>query len=115
MIFLLVSKEYIASDAYYEDQLLRAVERHERGEVTIVPILLSPYRFTDEPFAGLRFLPKHPVNASKGLVEEPIFANRACPVDQFPGGRDKAFESIAELVRETVKGILSGVDSNTWR
>lgn len=108
VIFLLISQEYIASDAYYEDQLLRAVERHSRGEVTIVPILLSPYRFSDEPFAGLVFLPKRPVDGSRKFVDEPVVANKACPVDQYPGGRDRAFESIAQEVRQTVERILAG-------
>jgi hypothetical protein len=107
IIFLLISQEYIASDAYYEDQLLRAVDRHSRGEVTIVPILLSPYRFSDEPFAGLVFLPKRPVDAARSFADEAIVANRACPVDQYPGGRDKAFTGIAEEVRRTVERLLA--------
>ena len=108
IIFLLISQEYIASDAYYEDQLLRAVERHSRGEVTIVPILLSPYRFSDEPFARLVFLPRRPVDGSRKFVDEAVVANKACPVDQYPGGRDSAFESIAQEVRQTVERILAG-------
>ena len=109
IIFLLISQEYIASDAYYEDQLLRAVERHSRGEVTIVPDpLLSPYRFSDEPFAGLVFLPRRPVYGSRKFADEPVVANKACPVDQYPGGRDKAFEGIAQEVRQTVERILAG-------
>ena len=108
IIFLLISQEYIGSDAYYEEQLLRAVDRHSRGEVTIIPILLSPYRFADEPFAGLVFLPRRPVDGSRRFVDEPIVANKACPVDQYPGGRDKAFEGIAQEVHQTVEKILAG-------
>jgi predicted MPP superfamily phosphohydrolase len=113
IVFLLISQEYIASDAYYEEQLLRAVERHGRGEVTIVPILLSPYRFSDEPFAGLVFLPKRPVGGK--LVDEAVVANKACPVDQYPGGRDKAFEGIAQEVRAIVEGILAGATASAWK
>lgn len=113
IIFLLISQEYIGSDAYYEDQLLRAVERHSRGEVTIIPILLSPFRFADEPFAGLVFLPRRPVDGSRSFPDEPIVANRACPVNQYPGGRDKAFEGIAQEVRLTVERILAGAAKAT--
>lgn len=115
IIFLLISKAYIASDEYYEDQLLRAVERHQRGEVAIIPILLSPYRFSDEPFAGLRFLPIRTVEEAKKYGEDPIVANNASTVDQYPGGRDKAFEGIAQEVRRTVERLRTGVDPSAWK
>lgn len=58
VILLLISKDYIGDDDYYEDQLLRALERHEKGEARVVPVLLRKYNVDGEPFAGLRMLPR---------------------------------------------------------
>ncbi len=54
IILLLISSDYIGADEYYEDELLRAVERHDRGEARVIPILLRPFRVSGEPFAKLR-------------------------------------------------------------
>ena len=70
--------------------------------------LLSPFASRNEPFAGLVFLPRRPVDGSRKFPDEPVVANKACPVDQYPGGRDKAFEGIAQEVRQTVERILAG-------
>jgi hypothetical protein len=118
LVFLLISKAYIASDFYYEEQLLRAVERYERGEVALIPILLSPYRFSDEPFARLKFLPLRTVEEARKYPENDrnmIPANHSSNVDQYPGGRDKACEEIVKEVRDTVERLRAGVGSSTWK
>ena len=109
MILLLISKDYIASDDYYEEQLLRAVERHDRGEAKVIPILVRPYRVSDEPFACLERLPKlhDPSNRDSH--------NSGYSVDQYPGGRDKAFESITADLRNAMR-VMRGEakDPGAW-
>ena len=42
-IFLpLVSADFIASDYCYEKEMQRAIERHEAGEIRVVPIIVQP-------------------------------------------------------------------------
>lgn len=70
VVLLLISKDYIASDECYEEELLRAIERHERGEARVIPIWLRKYHVSEEPFAKLQALPRdgHPVEGHpKGL------------------------------------------------
>src|SRR5436305_11535747 len=40
IIVLLVSPDYMASDYCYSIEMKRAIERHERGEARVVPVLL---------------------------------------------------------------------------
>jgi 3',5'-cyclic AMP phosphodiesterase CpdA len=108
VILLLISKDYLASDYYYEEQVLRAVERHQRGEATVIPVLLRPFRITDEPFAPLGYLPTlhDPGNSDPH--------NHGYSVQQHPGGQDKAFEEIAAAVRLSLEKIRAGHDSSSW-
>jgi hypothetical protein len=65
IILLLVSSDFLASDYCYDTEMKRAMERHERGEARVIPIML---RETDidikddkkelPPFAKLQGLPK---------------------------------------------------------
>ena len=85
IILLLISREYVAADEYYEDEIVRAVERHDRGEARVIPILLRAYRVSDEPFAKLQPLPRD-----------------RKPVEGYPGGQDVALSEIAREVSRVV-------------
>lgn len=58
IILLLVSADFIASDYCWEIEMKRAVERHERGEAVVVPIILKPCDWKSAPFAKLQALPE---------------------------------------------------------
>ena len=58
VIVLLVSSDFIASDYCYEKEMKRAVERHDKGEATVVPIIVRPCDWKDTPFGKLQALPK---------------------------------------------------------
>lgn len=85
IILLLISPDYIAADEYYEDELLHAIERHDRGEARVIPILLRPYQVSGEPFAKLQALPRD-----------------GHPVDGYPKGKDEALSRIAYEVSRVV-------------
>lgn len=42
IILLLVSPDFMASDYCYSTELKRAIERHESGEATVIPVILRP-------------------------------------------------------------------------
>lgn len=58
VILLLVSPDFIASDYCYGKELGRAMERHERKESLVIPIILRPVDLTEAPFARLQALPR---------------------------------------------------------
>ncbi len=82
MILLLISADFVASDYCYEIEMKVALERHERGEAIVVPIILKPVDWTSAPFAKLQALPRD---------------NRA--VTQWRN-QDEAFTVIAKGLRE---------------
>jgi Bacterial tandem repeat domain 1/TIR domain len=65
IILLLISANFLASDACYQDEMQYALERHQRGEVYVVPLLVRPCDWQHSPFAHLQCLPRNtkPVTA----------------------------------------------------
>ena len=57
IILLLISPDFLASDYCYDIEMQRALERHQRGEARIAPILLRPCDWQHAPFAHLQALP----------------------------------------------------------
>ena len=58
IVLLLVSPDFLASDYCYEQEMLRAVERHKSGTCTVIPVILRPCDWHDAPFGGLLAAPK---------------------------------------------------------
>src|SRR6266568_2055117 len=42
IILLLISADFIASDYCYSREMTRAIERDERGEARVIPVILRP-------------------------------------------------------------------------
>jgi internalin A len=57
IILLLVSPSFIASDYCYEIEMSRALERHQAGDATVIPILIRPVNWDAVPFSHLQALP----------------------------------------------------------
>src|SRR5262249_6996563 len=58
VILLLVSSSFLASDHCWDVETKRAVERHDRGEAKVIPIILRPCDWHGAPFARLQALPR---------------------------------------------------------
>jgi internalin A len=58
IILLLVSADFLSSDYCYDVELRRAMERHEKGEAHVIPIILRDCSWTSAPFGKLQALPK---------------------------------------------------------
>ncbi len=56
IILLLVSPDALSSSIWYE-MMQRAMERHRRGMVCVIPILLRQVYYDDAPFTTLKMLP----------------------------------------------------------
>lgn len=87
LVLLLVSADFINSDYIWGSELGVAMKRHERGQTSVVPVLVRPCLIEDAPFAALQGLPTD---------------LRA--VTSWPN-RDEAWTNVAIGIRKTVKDI----------
>jgi len=85
IILMLVSDDFIASDYCYSVEMMRALERHERGEARVIPIILRPVDWESSLLGELQALPRN-----------------AKPVVKW-GNRDDAFKNIAQEIRKVIK------------
>jgi hypothetical protein len=81
VILLLISADFVASDYCYGIEMHRALERHNRGETRVVPIILRPVDWAFAPFGKLQALPRD----AKAITTW--------------DDRDEAFASIAKGIR----------------
>jgi hypothetical protein len=57
VILLLISADFIASDFCWDEQVIRAIERHREGTARVIPISVRPADWERLPFATLEALP----------------------------------------------------------
>jgi len=53
IVLLLVSPDFLASEYCYSREMLLAMERHQRGEAKVVPVILRACDWKGSPFGGL--------------------------------------------------------------
>lgn len=87
IILLLVSADFLDSDYCNTVEVKRALERHAKGEVYVVPVILRPADWTNETFAQLQALPRN-----------------ATPVVEWPHP-DAAFYNVAKGIKELIEHI----------
>ena len=90
IILLLVSPYFIASDYCYEVEMKRAIEKHESGEASVIPVILHPCDWHSTPFGKLLSTPTD-----------------GKPVSKFPNLHD-AFLDITLAIRAVAEKI-SGI------
>ena len=82
LFLLLVSPDFLASVYCYEREMSRALERHESGEVRVIPIIIEPCDWRSSPLGRLKALP-----------------NDAVPVSEWPNQNSAYFDIVNELRR----------------
>jgi len=58
IIILLVSSDLMATDYVWDIEMKEAVERHARGQATVIPVIVRPSLWQDSPFARLTAVPQ---------------------------------------------------------
>jgi len=91
IILLLVSPDFIASNYCYSKETERALERHERGEAHVIPVIIRPVYWQGAPIGKLQALPTD-----------------GKPVTSWYN-QDEAFFNVAEGIRKIVEEILNRV------
>jgi hypothetical protein len=97
IILLLVSPDFMDSDYCYSIEMKRAMERHERGEARVIPIILRPVYWQAALFSKLQVLPTD----GKPLT------------DRNWHTLDEAFFNVAEGIRAAIDTRTASTDHNT--
>jgi hypothetical protein len=103
VILLLISPDFIASDYCYEREMTRALERHERSEARVIPVILRPCDWQDLPFGKLLATPTD-----------------GRPITKWPNA-DEAFLDVVKAIKRALTEIrpstkpISGVSVNASR
>ena len=91
IILLLISPSFLASDYCYDIETKRALDRHDKGEATVIPVPLRPVDWVGAPFFRLQGL----------------------PIDLRPvttwTNKDEAFKNIAQGIRRAIEGMRDGI------
>lgn len=58
VILLLISADFLASSYCFDIEMTHAIERHNRGDACVIPIIVRPCEWHNTPFAMLQALPK---------------------------------------------------------
>jgi len=88
IILLLISPRFVASDYAYEREMQQAVERHDRGEARVIPIIVQPADWEWAPFGKLQALPKD-----------------ARPITTWPN-QDEAWLDVARGIRKVANQLF---------
>lgn len=90
VILLLLSPDFLASEQYWESEVLIAMQRHEAREARVIPVLLRPTEgWKSAPFGKLQALPRN----EKAVVSWSV--------------RDEAYAEVAAGIRAAVEKLNS--------
>lgn len=89
IILLLISPDFINSEYCYSIEMAHALERYQRGEVRVIPIILRPVDWKGAPFGRLQCLPTN-----------------AKPVKDWQN-RDQALLDVAIGIRKVVEKLVT--------
>jgi hypothetical protein len=73
LILLLVSPDFLASDYCYNIEMQRALERHERNEACVIPVILRSCDWRHAPFGKLLVMPTDGKPVSKFSSQDDAF------------------------------------------
>ena len=85
LIFLLVSADFVASDYCYEIEMKTALQRHDKGEARVVPLIVRDCQWRKSPFGKLQALPKD-----------------GKPVTSWPN-RDEVLRHVADSIEQMIE------------
>jgi len=111
VVLLFISSYFIDSDYAYEIEMTEALRRHDAGEARVLPIIVSPCLWQDEPFARLQVLPTdgRPMdtwpNRNEVIARRNVYAHNDGRVDR---------KYLREVRSSTLKlGEIARVDGRT--
>lgn len=97
IILLLVSPDFMDSDYINDVELKRAIERHERGEAHVIPVILRHVYWQGEPLGKLQALPTD---------GKPV-------IDRSWHSLDEAFLNVAQGIQKAIIKLEASVSAPT--
>lgn len=85
---MLVSADFIDSDYCYDVEMSRALERHDRGEAHVIPVILRPCDWKETPFGRLMAVPEDGKPVLKHATLDDGFLEVAQAIRQVIGATD---------------------------
>jgi hypothetical protein len=94
IILLLISPDFIASDYCFNEEMQRALVRHEQGTAHVIPVIIRPASWHTMPFGKLQALPEDttPISTSQNI--------------------DAAFLSVAQGIRAVAQELTNDIAIN---
>jgi TIR domain len=89
IILLLISVDFNNSQYIWDKELKVAMERHEKNEARVIPVILRTCEWSEMPYAKLQALP-----------------GNATPISSF-ADKDVAYTEVAKGIRMVVDHLLS--------
>jgi hypothetical protein len=77
IVLFLVSADFLASSYISDIEVSRAMERHQKGEARVIPIILQPVDLGGVPFEHLQRLPKDGLAVTEWPNQEAALSNIA--------------------------------------
>lgn len=112
VILMLISPDFINSDYCYETESIRALEKHNKGEALVIPIIIRPCLWTETPFKNLQALPTDGVPVSTSPNPDEAWLNVAKGLLEVVNERIKRNEAAAADVEEIITTPVSEKTEN---
>ena len=112
VILLLVSPDFLSSDYCYENEMTRAIERHNEGEAVVVPIIVRPCDWHGTPFNKLQALPKEAKAVSKWGNEDEAWLSVVNELKKTVGFAKEKFSQA--VVQQALCDVAIHVEFSKW-
>jgi cobalamin biosynthesis Mg chelatase CobN len=83
IVLLLVSADFLASDYCWGEEMVKALQRHERGEARVIPVILRPCRWRSTPLAKLQAVPRDGKPVIDWLSRDAAFDDIAAAIERI--------------------------------
>lgn len=82
IILLLISSDFLDSDYCYDKEMKYALEKHAKGEVIVIPVILRPCDWHSSPFGKLLAIPTDGKPVTKFLTLDDAFLDVTTSIKQ---------------------------------
>jgi DNA polymerase III delta prime subunit len=113
IILFLISADFLASDAHYQIEMQHALERHQRGEARVIPIIVRPCDWQHSPFAHLQCLPRNNKPITSWDNQDEAFAAVVKALREIIAQRQFPSSLLSNLQRQNRAQLLKRV-RDTW-
>ena len=88
IVVLLISRYSLASEYFYNIEMTEALERHDKEDTIVVPIILTPCSWQNTPLSALQLLPSN-----------------ATPISKWEHGKEDAWYEIGRGIEKTITNV----------